>query len=156
MKKLSTIILLIGIILCFSACDNSTHNDIITNAITELENTWETNYQNANINTDKYFEIKSTRIISIKENDIDEFNNVNYVVEFVLFTNYFDTAPYYSCLGQWDCVIVYENGDMEVPRKNIFSNYSTMNFDYDYSNIIDEITEYKDKNLIMSIGKYHK
>ncbi len=148
MKKALAIILSLILLLSLTACGGSEHDEMIKEAIEELEEEWEDIYEetkeSSNHKTDGHFEIKNTRVITIKENDIEEFKDVDYVIEFVLFTDYFGSAPYYSSVGLSDNVIVYKDGDMKV-GKNAFDNYRVNNFITDYSNIIESIDDCGDE-----------
>ena len=147
-------------IFCLTACDggatndslqkNSVKNDsaqlyLINSALDELISTWEDIYEEEASESDGYFEIKNTRVIKIKENDLEEFENVDYIIEFVLYTDYFGSAPYYSLATTADTVVVYDNGDMEVYPQNLLRLYSAKHFSYDYSDIVKSVEDYGDK-----------
>lgn len=82
------------------------------------------------------YQIIDARIITIKENDIELFKDVDCIVEFVLFTNYFGTAPYYCNAGIYDTVSIYRDGHAEINRQNPFYVYRTQTFITDFSGII--------------------
>lgn len=142
MKKFLAIVLSLIFMLSLTACGGRVTEGAIGEAAAELERVWQRDYENSEINTDGYFEIKNTRVITIKQNDIEEFKDVDFVVEFVLFTDYYGSAPYYSQLGKWDTVVVYKDGKMEVPTTNIFKSYSMQHYAFDYSDIIKDIKDY--------------
>ena len=73
-----------------------------------------------------------------------EFKNIDYIFEFVLYTDYYGPTLYYQSVRGWDNV-VYKDGTMEVPNLNLLSQYSMKNYTYDYSNIIEEIKDCGDK-----------
>jgi len=110
-----------------------------------LKSEWEDIYDKMKLETDRYFEIKNTRVIKIKKTDIEEFKDVKYIIEFVLYTDYFGSAPYHSNYRVSNSVIVYNNGDMKVPKKDLLEDYSIKNYIWDYSNIIDNVKDYDDK-----------
>lgn len=142
MKRIS-IILLVLMLVGLSACSNN-KNDMVSKAIDELKNHWEEMYDEANVDTDRHFEIKNTRVINIKENDTDEFKNIDYIIEFVLYTDYFGSAPYYQIVGIDDTVVVYKDGTMEVQR-NLINKYRAMHYSNDFSDFIESIDDYSDK-----------
>lgn len=140
MKKLVSVILLLSFIFCLTSCGEDNNNDMVEKAVKGLENTWIGNYYGNEIQ-DWHFEIKNTRIIKIKETDIEEFKDVDYIIEFVLFTNYYNSSPYYSSVGMYDSVTVYSNGEMEVPKTNLLKYYTMSHYSSDYSDIIGSIDD---------------
>lgn len=125
--------------------DNYRHKAIINDAIEELKSEWERIYDDSVADTDGYFEIKNTRLIEIGNNDTEELKDIDYLVEFVLYTDYLGSAPYYSSVGLSDTVIVYKDGTMTVPSKNSLRAYSQRHYSYDYSDIIKDIFDYGSK-----------
>ena len=118
MKKVCYLLLVLCLIFSLSACGTNEKN-IASKAVSVLKNHWEAVYDQPNLETDGYFEIKNTRVINIKENTTEEFKNIDYIVEFVLYTDYYGSAPYYQIVGTDDTVVVYKDGTMEVQRKNL-------------------------------------
>ena len=102
---------------------------------------WEDEYDRFSIEEDRHFEIKNTRIITIKNNDIEQFENVKYLVEFVLYTNYMGSAPYYEDFCVYDTVVVYNDGEMEV-QTNPIDRYRGRTYETDFSNFIKDIDDY--------------
>ena len=153
MKKALLIILSFILAFCLTACDNNIPSDnnipkeLVDDAIEELKSEWKDIY-NANqnhIECDGYFEIKNTRIIEIDKTDIEMFKDIEYIIEFVLYTDYFGSAPYYSSIGLSDSVIVYGNGAMEVSGRNLLEVYRAHTFDSDFSDIVKEVYDCRDK-----------
>lgn len=98
-----------------------------------------------NVEYNGYFEIKNTRVIEIGDTDIELFKDIDYIVEFVLFTDYFGSAPYYSSIGISDTVVVYSDGTMEVPNMNLLTAYRSRYYSTDFSDIIKKVYDCKDK-----------
>ena len=85
MKKCIAIIAVIILVLCFTACGKqdtesagtnkeiSKHHEIVTEATLQLMEYWKQSYKESGVETDGYFEIKNTRVITIKENEIELF-----------------------------------------------------------------------------------
>ena len=117
------------------------HNAVITEGIEELKDYWEDLYEESDVITDGYFEIKNTRIITIKNNDIALFDDVKYIIEFELYTDYMGSAPYYENAGTHDNVIVYENGTMDVSN-SLIRAYRSKTYQMDYSDFIQTIDDY--------------
>ena len=143
MKRILTVLLALTIVICLTACGVKTDR-VASKAVKELEDRWEEIYDKSPDLSDKHFEIKNTRVITIKDNDTEQFKDIEYVVEFVLFTNYFGTAPYYSDAGLYNNVIVYKDGTMEVTN-NYFKRYREVTFNSDFSDIIESIDDLDDK-----------
>ena len=150
-KTFLALLMLISITvsLCLVSCDSK--KSMVEDAIETLEKYWEDLYDEDEkpwSDADGHFEIKNTRVIKIKNNlkEDDEafqyFGDVAYVIEFVLFTDYFAAAPYYKEYRTANSVAVYENGDFEVCPLNLFDLYTGHTFIYDYSGIIEEIVDY--------------
>lgn len=149
MKKLITlffsIILMINFVSCSSFVSNeeikepiNAYDSVIKEAIDALKDEWKNHYEEHN--GDGYFEIKNTRVIEIKDNDISVFKDVKYIVEFILFTDYYGSAPYYSEAVVSNVAVIYKNGNTEITG-DLFRRYSSATYSYDYSNIIKNIVD---------------
>jgi hypothetical protein len=126
-----------------SACGTD-KNDIVSKAVSVLKNHWEDLYEDSKVETDGHFEIKNTRVVNIKENNTEEFKNIDYIVEFILYTDYFGSAPYYQNVGIDDTVVVHKDGTMEVQR-NLINLYRSKYYSNDFSDFIKSIDDYGDK-----------
>ena len=151
MKKLALIlavVLLFSLTACADAAQSGTQGSgaegkIISQAAEELKKEWEAIYDGDSMtDTDGHFEIKNTRVIIFRENDIKEFENVAYIVEFELYTDYFGAAPYYYSADICSSVVVYEDGTMEVARHNLIEAYSAKYYSYDYTAFIEAVNDY--------------
>ncbi len=118
---------------------SSAEDEIVSDAIKVLKNDW-LSYYKTNKDNDGYFEIKNTRLIKIKNNDTEMFENVDYIVEFVLFTDYFGSAPYYYSNTTNDTVVVYDDGTMKV-SPNLIKVYSGRTYNYKFPEYIDSVTD---------------
>ena len=121
----------------------------VLDAIEIISAHWSEAYEESSLNIeDKYLEIINTRIINIKNNiDTDEthgkdsyFKGVDYIVEFDLISNYFDSAPYYSNVMQNNSVVVYKDGTAKVSN-NLFNIYRSITYSNDFSPIIESIED---------------
>ena len=148
MKKLLALAIIVLTVICFVACDGNPtasgkHNEIVNGAIQELKDFWTLEYQRELLaNSDGHFEIQGTRVVTVKDNDIEGYSDVAYVVEFILYSDYYSTAPYYICRGINNCVLVYKDGTMEVagrsPIEGYFVTYGTL------SDIVESVNDCKD------------
>ncbi len=145
MKKLS-IFLVIIMLFSLSGCARKNHKKIIKEAVEELKTQWEEVYEESKYDHDGHFEIKNTRIITIKENNEKTLKNVSYIVEFEIFTDSKGTAPYYTPTRTYNSVVVYDDGKMEVKERNILTSafYISKN-GYNYSKVIESVDDYGDK-----------
>jgi len=153
MKRIFSLFLVVVITLFCASCSKESaspntakeptmeHNDIITEAISELKDYWKDLYAQSEVVTDGYFEIKNTRIITIKNNDIKQFRDVAYIIEFELYTDYMGSAPYYENVGLYNNVIVYKSGAVDI-SSNLIRAYRNTTYQTDYSNFIKAIDDY--------------
>ena len=154
MKRCIAILTLIVVVLSTAACgkqdkvqpgtnqEELKHHEIVTEATEQLKKYWKQEYQDTkNNNTDGYFEIKNTRVITMKDNDIELFQDVAYIIEYELYTDYMGSAPYYENCGVNNNVVVYKNGTMDV-ASNLIRLYRNKTFQTDYSGFIEAIDDY--------------
>lgn len=120
--------------------------DTVTTAKQAVVQEWETIYADSlarGQSTDGYMEIKDTRVIEIAPNSNEYFSNISAVVEFVLYTDYFGSTPYYSNAHRADSVVFYTDGSYEVCDKNPFELYFAQTYSSDYSDLIAGIHDLK-------------
>ncbi len=117
-------------------------------ALTKLTQHWKETFSDEQINTDGHLEITNTRVVKIDFNGNEKFaalfeddGEIEYIVEFDLYTDYFGTAPYYQNIKYDDTVVIYKDGSAEVMR-NPLRYYSDNTYSYDYSQIIVNIDNY--------------
>ena len=155
MKRVFCAVLVAALLLTFCACGKSTsaegndvsldeHHAMLLKARNVLINAWEEIYKDSRTESDGYFQIKNTRLITFKKNTNKYFSDVAYIVEFVVFSDYYGSAPYYANAGFMDSVVVYRNGTMEANQNNLLKMYSSKTFSYDYSEFLEQIKDYAD------------
>lgn len=146
MKK--AISVLLALILTVGLCSCSLGKDKrVTAAIDILEAFWAEEYSRdyyKEIGSDGHFEIKNTRIIQIKDNNTDMFKDIDYIVEFVLFTDYYGGSLYYESTSVYNSVIVYTDGRTKVDSDYV-SRYRNVTLSNDYSAFIESIDDFGDK-----------
>ncbi len=143
-KVLSVIVALFIMLCCLSGCDSAPkaekwQKEYVDTAIEKLTDLWQGEYSGQDDIESYYLEIKNTRIISILENDVKEFKDIEYIVEFIIFADMYDSAPYYMNSYMYNTVAFYKDGSSAVIPKNLFEIYGSKNYSYDFSEIIDEI-----------------
>ena len=173
MKKAVIILLLFVMMFSFVSCGiielNGNNSEIVNNsqesskndtqvreAIKNLKDKWRDIYneelKDRDYNHDGYFEIKNTRVINIKNNTIEEFKDVSCIVEFILYTDYFFSAPYYEDAGTYNSVTIYKDNTMEVNSGNPMRRYRSKHYTSDFSEFIESIEDYHDKyNQIVNL-----
>lgn len=126
---------------------------LVTQAIDNLKDYWrEGSYATGMYESnDKrgYLEILNTCVTYIKRDFSTQteyatepesmFSNVYCVIDFVLLSDYFGSAPYYSDICMNNCVVVYLDGTMEVSRKPLFDLYRSRSFVSDFSPMIESV-----------------
>lgn len=94
---------------------------------------------------DRKIEIKGVRLIKVNENNIESYKDVEYIVEYVLYSNRYRTSPYYVREDIYDTVLVYKDGRAEVAFNNILKSYADMFELESVSKLVGEITYYDDE-----------
>ena len=145
-KKILVLLLIVGCVL-LSSCDKMEEYDaVICRAMDVLVDSWSEIYEKTPDITDRYLEIKNTRVIKIKENPNEKFaeifgdKEIDYIVEFILYSNYFDSAPYYSNIGREDCVVFFSDGEIDMIQ-NPLNRYRNTTYNSDFSDIIESIAD---------------
>ena len=109
-------------------------------AIKEVQKAWAKEYQNSyHADSDKTVNIINTRIIKIKDNEHEYFHDVEAIVEFDIFSDYYGSSPYYINCQKNDSVVFHKNGTSEVFDPLNPYRY-TLEID-DYSDVVGEIIE---------------
>ncbi|MBE7049421.1 MAG: hypothetical protein E7394_01445 [Ruminococcaceae bacterium] len=103
MKKVFLVLFCFMFLFVFSGChkeEPDAKDKRVLDAIEILCDHWDKSYEDSDID-DKYVEITNTQIINIKDKidkDVSKreiFEDVDYIVEFDIISNLFDTSPYY-------------------------------------------------------------
>ncbi len=124
---------------------DATQSQEVSQSIHALTEKWEEIYSAEDYSGDKHLEIRNTRIVHISEDTVvEDFQDMDYIVEFILFSDYFGSAPYYENIGHYDCVVVYKDGSTSVEFANPFSIYRAINYAPDFSGIIESVVDYGD------------
>ena len=142
------LVLLLAILLLLPGCNNNSRktakkNEMVKDAVEVLEDFWREECLISSENNG-YFEIKNTRVIYLKDTDIQEFENVSCIVDFVLYTDYYETHPYYMDIGAWNTVLVYQDGTMEVTHNPVLK-YRSRTYSGDMTDIVDRVVDYRDQ-----------
>lgn len=158
MKKFLLIILTVITVFSLSACGEgekkSTYNGAadVKGAVEFLKDSWKEIYNFDTGKTDRYFEIKNTRVLTLKENSVEDFENVKYIIEFELYTDYFGCSPYYFDAGVNDRVLIMKDGTMSLSERDPLSSYRSKSFKKDFSEFLEAIDDLGDKyNCVTTI-----
>lgn len=146
MKKYCMILLMVlGLTVMLTACGGKKKADSpeVMEGIDVLTEKWAEIYSDDRYEGDKHLEIRNTRVVQINpDTTVTEFQDVDYIVEFILFTDYFGSGPYYENVGVYDSVVVYKDGTACVETKNPLSVYRAINYITDFSDIIESMSDY--------------
>ena len=163
MKKLLSALLLLALLLSVQTClaenkekpaspaAGGEYDEIVLPAIEALKDAWREiygEYPDMYLGHTGYLEIKNTRILRIREDlsgakEAAEtlFGDVDCLVEFMLYTDYYGSEPYYAGVGMYDCVALRRDGAVKALSKNPLEFYRSRTYDADYSGIIEEIID---------------
>lgn len=118
-------------------------------AIETLKMCWRDEvYDFAPEGSDGYLEIKNTRLVLIQDDLAAEnkqaqefFGDVDCIVEFVIYSDVMGLAPYYQQAGNWQCVLIYKDGSMEVVMNHPFDEYRSRTYSLDLSGIVEDVID---------------
>ena len=123
------------------------YDSIVNKAVTALSSKWFEIYSENEMNNG-YLEIIHTRFVDINPDkddpvfqEIERAMEIDYIIEFTLYSDYFDAAPYYHNASVYDTVVVYNDGTSMVAGNNLFRTYSNLTYSYDYSGFVTEIVD---------------
>ena len=77
----------------------------------------------------------------MKNNNIKTFDNIKYIVEFEIYSNLYQSAPYYLNAGVSDNVVIYDDGTMDI-MSHVIRNH--MNNTYKFNNTSEYIKSITD------------
>ena len=89
MSRIWALTMVLCLLLCMTACGKdstveqaggSEHHAMITKAVAAVKDHWRSLYETDGPGTDGYFEIKNTRVITVKKNELKLFQNVAYII----------------------------------------------------------------------------
>ena len=126
--------------------EQNKHNNLVEKGIDALAVKWAEIYAKDN-STNGYLEIYHTRIFDITPDESDAFFQeldrgleIDYIIEFSLYSDYFASSPYFHDAAVYDTVLVYKDGTTTV-ASNFFQMYSNLTYNYDYSRFLTEIDD---------------
>lgn len=137
MKRLLLIIMvLVSCIAALTGCSgNAATNENVDKAITALKDYWTGYYAETSetekdrANGDWYLEIKNTRLVELGEVENEPLKDVEYVVEFMIYTNFYGTAPYYNGMDVRNTVLIYKDGTVEAGSVSGIPQYIAMHYE---------------------------
>ena len=94
-----------------------------------------------------YLEVKNTRVIylcdPLPEGELYEkaFGDTVCIVEFMLLTDFYGSAPVFRNFGVNDTVAVKKDGTYEVCGANPFMRFAAATYQYDFSGIVASISD---------------
>ena len=128
-------------------------NVLVLQAVEALKAHWTQDYRQFQPGVEGYLEIKNTRIITIKDEPTGgaleaadkmaqaDFGEIEYIVEFMLLSDYFGTGPaYYVNAAVNDHVVFYTDGSIAV-TKNLLNHFRARTFSNDFTGIVEETAD---------------
>ncbi len=145
MKKFLCLILALVLCMGLAGCGKKVENETIDKAAKLIAAEWKSVYDESPflVEGDRHLEIKNTRIVHIKDTGMEELKDVDYVIDFLLFTNYSGTAPYYTAADFCNTVTVFKDGTMDCGF-DVFAIY-TGAYGNDFKNLIESVEDYGDQ-----------
>lgn len=137
MKKLlaAVLVLMIGVMTLTACSDSAAKDERIDKSVAALKDYWTGYYEemseseNDRANGDWYLEIKNTRLIELGEVEKEPLKDVKYVVEFMIYTNFYGVAPYYSSIDVRNTVLIYKDGTVEASKTKGIPQYIAINYE---------------------------
>lgn len=147
MKRFSCILLMLCCLFALPVTTVSEEEQPLAPVIDTLKAAWTAEYQNFGV-TDGYFEIKNTRVITIKD-DVSAageyaeafFGEIAVIYEFILMENWYNAAPYYASTGAMNNVVLYKDGTLEIAPRSLFHDYRARTYSMDFTGIIESIED---------------
>ena len=131
----------------------SEYTEMVNAAIKVLADTWNDEYWNEDYpERDYILDIRSTRIICIKDNLTEEQKEIlagaKYIIEFLLYDDYLNYGEipsgqgigYYTQSGVNNNVVVLEDGSM-ICMSKVIDKYRSRFFEADYRPIIEQVID---------------
>ena len=128
MKKILAVFLCIVFVLGIWGCGTG-EDPIVTRAIDEIDTYWTQLYPSLTPN-DGHLEIVHTRKITVRNHTGTKLEDIAYIVEFQLITDYYGTAPNYVNTGMNSHVLFYKDGTTEVVS-NYLVHYLSSTADFE-------------------------
>ncbi len=144
MKKLLIIITICALMLGATSCAtlNFKDNDKIKTAISCLEETWAENNDKMN-GTISEARIIHTRIMWISENDNEHLSNIECIVEFEIYSDYYGcNNGYVQNVGVDDVVVFYTDGTYETESRSPFDTIIAYTFSLSATDLIEKTNDY--------------
>lgn len=142
-KRVILLILCVAMLLSFTGCGKKNPHDARMQTARELVlQAWAKVYRDLPTETDGTVQIQSARLIILQDCDDKHskyLENVAYIAEFTVFTDYYGTAPYYVNAGMLDCVVFYKDGSAEVTRLNLLKSIQSSTFAFPTAHIREVI-----------------
>ncbi len=162
----NVMLVLLSIVLIFSIVGNclmlwneygskitvdSTDRERINDAIEIFSEELEKYYDEFEIEN-RYIEIKNVRIIWLKDNDNELLKDVECIVEFLAFTNYEESEPYYTDVSTFDTIVFRKDGSYVV--EDYMSKVHSQTYSWEHTEYIDRITDYDDEfNQVIELSE---
>ena len=158
MKLLFTFLLVLISTTLFGCSDNkktekreTKYDNYIVLCIGEMKSVFEEHLKGFDGECGDKLIIKNTRVVVIDENTtVEEFKSVKYVVEFVVYCDYYGSnGKYYTNPYIYDTYTIYKNNNIKC--ENIIRKYANSTYDFSYS-YIKEVVEFDSFNQTITLN----
>ena len=134
-KKTLSLCLILSLVFSLTACGDKDEKkpkltekekNYVTTAVNKVTNAWKNTFS-VSAGRPQFAEVVNTRLIKIKKNDIEDFKDVETVVEFDLLTGPYGDASYFSTANRDNVVVFYKDGSSKL--FNILRAYMAKTYD---------------------------
>lgn len=139
-KRTAALLLALALVLSMAGCGTGS---TVSDAVDLLKASWAEYYKESAVENDGCLQLVNTRLITFRENHVQDMQNIAYVVEFVLYTDYYGSSYHVLTTGIMDTVTVYKDGTMEV-GSNPLKAYSNKYYSWDYSAFVESVEDLGD------------
>lgn len=152
MKRVLTVLVCMACVFGLCACSAEKKDKRVEDAIELLCDYYEDYYDEQDID-DKYLKITNTRVVTLEDEFSGELaekaeemlGEVSYIVEFQLYTNYYNSSSYYFEYGPCVSVVVYDDGSSEAVTKNLLNQLGTTAYCFDMTGIVKKVEDFDSK-----------
>lgn len=146
-KKMISLFLILTLTLSLAACgkdddEKQTLTDkekkYVTSAVDLVRKEWKNTFS-TNAGRSQFADIVGTRLILIKDNKIDDFKDVEAIVEFNIMTGPYGNVSYYTTANRDNMVVFYKDGTHRL--FNILRAYMAKTYDNKFGGVIDKVID---------------
>ena len=122
--------------------DEEDKSEMLGRANGLIANAWREEYASSRkkgLACKDYLEVINTRIVHLKENDIEQFEGIDCIIVYSLLSDYIASSPYYINVNMNDTVSVMKSGIMVFNRINPIDLYRSRTYISDVSGYVESV-----------------